>query len=154
MSGMKISLNAAMRARDVSRPTGADEAAAELAPAGPRPRPVKTEQPGAEQRATPADGQRGRANRVARTAPRHGGRSAQRPAGPNDPDAGRQAGAEVVPPASAGPEPTRSRPGPTPGRIGRPRRRRRSRLGLLASHGRRERGDQAEGSGGNWPVRS
>jgi hypothetical protein len=45
MAGMKISLDAAMRARDVSRPSAADEADAELAPSASRPRSARPEQP-------------------------------------------------------------------------------------------------------------
>ncbi len=171
MSGMKISLDAAMRARDVSKPTAADEADAELTASLPRTRP--------EQPAAPA------ASRAARAVVHHRGHRVQRPAGPPDPEFGPDAAAEVVPPRDSGTEPAQSQPG----RAGRPRRRGRSRLGMLGVHGRKglgqgddraprsgpeartsdsgstdartnassppqERNQADPGSGGSWPVRS
>jgi hypothetical protein len=210
MSGMKISLDAAMRARDVSRPTADDEADAEHIPSAP---PARPEPPGnpAEDRAArtgkpegprnprglgkpgglgkparpdpasvrpgrpdaaSADGQadpdtdrqaRRRASRAARTAARHRGRMAQRQAGPPDPELAREAAARLMPPGEAAaesaprgdqggrpPESAQGLPDRKSGRAGRPRRRRRSRLGLLADHDRSgsdQRGGRAPGSG-------
>jgi hypothetical protein len=213
---MKISLDAAMRARDVSRPAADDEADAEHIPSAPLARPEppgnsaedraartgrpgglgKPGGPGKPARSDPAsvrpgrpdaasgEGQadpgvdrqaRKRASRAARTAARHRGRMSQRLAGPPDPELAREAGAGLMPPDEAAaesaprgdpggrppetaprgdpggrppetaprgdpggrpPETAQDRPGRKPGRAGRPRRRRRSRLGLLAGHDR------------------
>ncbi len=89
MSGMKISLDAAMRARDVSRPTAADEADAERIPPAPRTWPDQLAN-SAEDRAARPD-KPGGLRRPARPYPSPGRPAAVGPDGQADADADRQA---------------------------------------------------------------
>jgi hypothetical protein len=166
MTGMKISLDAAMRARDVSRPTGADDAAAESMPWPARPRrprsggdpgPTRALAPG-QRGSDPGASQPGR-KPYRQAGGRHSGR-AQRPAGPPDQPARALTEAERTAPGS--PAADRARPGGSkpelPAELAariprRPRPGRRRRLGLLSRPHNEDAADPRldQGSAGRTP---
>src|SRR5215469_4368986 len=143
MAGMKISVDAAMRARDVSRPSAAQEAEAELSSPPGRPRADRPSDrissAGAEQGRSPSPRPEGDREADQRTQPGSGQRRRgpgwRRPAGRPTAAPDPAPRASPLGQAKASDHKTsdhsqdRSEPG-RPRRLGRPRRR--SRLGLLA----------------------
>jgi hypothetical protein len=131
MAGMKISLDAALRARDVSRPTVADEARAELDPPAPRASQARTSSASARGHDDLGSGQPDQTMDATRDP---SGR-ARRPAGP---PARVQGDTDRTPSGQRGSASDGSPPGAFQPRASgrRPRTRRRSRLGVLAGHAR------------------
>lgn len=142
MAGMKISLDAALRARDVSRPTVADEARAELDPPEPRVSQARTSSASPRGHSDLGSGQADQTM----NATRHPSGRARRPAGPPDEEDRVQGDAARTPSGQRGSTSDSSPPGAFQPRASgrRPRTRRRSRLGVLAGHARMASVTQAE----------
>ena len=142
MAGMKISLDAALRARDVSRPTVADEARAEIDPPAPRTSQARTSSASARGHSDLGSGQPDQTM----DATRHPSGRARRPAGPPDKEDRVQGDADRTPSGQRGSASDGSPPSTFQSRASgrRSRTRRRSRLGVLASHARTASVTQAE----------
>src|SRR6266702_4493532 len=144
MPGMRVTLDAAMRARDVSKPRPAEEAAATVraAPAQPQPGgpPQSTPQPGKATPSTPQPGKAAQGTPESHSGPSTPAERHRSGAGANAPgrsDATQPRSADAAAPARPAGDPARERPGhdvaqpardaAQPARANSPRRRKRRR---------------------------